>query len=105
MHKTSAFKGYTAYYVTIIPGNEKRFDKVFTPSNNETETKKTENKLIREIDGYSFYALVTGHEHALLDLYRVIPEVLANLVALPEFAKLKNSAPKSLSEEKNFSLF
>lgn len=105
MHKTSAFKGFTAYYVTIIPGNVKRFDKVFTPSNNETETKKTENQLIREIDGYSFYALVTGHEHALLDLYHVIPKVLANLVALPEFEKLKNAAPKSLSEERNFSLF
>ena len=105
MHKTSAFKGYTAYYVTIIPDKVKRFDKVFTPSNNETETKKTENKLIREIDGYSFYALVTGHEHALLELYRVIPQVLPDLIALPEFAKLNNANPQLLSAEENFSLF
>jgi len=105
MHKTSAFKGYTAYYVTIIPDKVKRFDKVFTPSNNETETKKTENKLIREIDGYSFYALVTGQEHALLELYRVIPQVLADLIALPEFAKLNNANPQLLSAEENFSLF
>lgn len=105
MHKTSSFKGYTAYYVTIIPGSVKRFDKVFTPSNNETETKKTENSLIREIDGYSFYALVTGNKDALLELYQAIPNVMSNLIKLPEFAQLKDADPTSLANEKNFSAF
>jgi hypothetical protein len=105
MHKNSVFIGYTAYYVTIIPGNVKRFNKLFTPSNNETETKKTENKLIREIDGYSFYALVTGHEHALLELYKVIPKIIKQLVITPEFKKLKNLNPQTFFQEDNFNAF
>lgn len=105
MHKNSTYKGYTAYYVTIIPGSIKRFDKLFTPSNNETETRKAENKLIREIDGYSFYALVTGQEHALLELYNAIPNVIKKLVATPEFIRLKKLKPQSFFQEENFNAF
>jgi hypothetical protein len=105
MHKNSTYKGYIAYYVTIIPGNAKRFDKLFTPSNNETETKKAENKLIREIDGYSFYALVTGHEHALFELYNAIPNVIETLVATSEFSRLKNLKPNNFFQEENFKAF
>lgn len=102
MHKTSRFKGFTAYYVTIIPGRTKRLNKLFTPSNNETETKSSKNELIREIDGYSFYALVTGHTNALRDLYHAIPQVLTVLITTPEFAKLKSIKPLAYMDEKNF---
>lgn len=105
MHKTSVYRGYSAYYVTIIPSNVKRFNKLFTPSNNETETKKSENKLIREIDGYSFYALVTGNEHALWELYQVIPKVIDFLIEGQEFIKIKNLRPLSYIKESNFNEF
>jgi hypothetical protein len=34
------------------------------------------NQHIREIDGASFYSLVTGDENALEDLFDVLPEVI-----------------------------
>lgn len=105
MHKTSTFKGYTAYYVTIIPGKLKRFNNLFTPSNNETETKKGGNELIREMDGYSFYALVTGRDDALFELYKAIPVVLNMLISRPELKKLGNLKPLSFVNEKNFEAF
>jgi hypothetical protein len=105
MHKTTTYKGYTAYYVTIIPGNDKRFNKPFTPSNNETETRKSSNELIREIDGYSFYALVTGRDDALLELYQVIPTIIERSIVKSQFQKLKDLKPKSYLKEANFTSF
>jgi hypothetical protein len=74
--KTSIYKGYTAYYVAIIPKNGKRYDKLFAPSDKEKEEKCSANEKIREIDGASFYSLVTGSEKALEDLFDVLPEVI-----------------------------
>ena len=76
MHKTSSYRGYLAYYATVIPKNHEKFDKLFTPPDNATATQKPENSLIREIDGYSFYGLVTGNENALKDLYQILPDVI-----------------------------
>ena len=42
----------------------------------EAGNKLTENQSIREIDGRSFYALVTGSPTAFDDLYHVLPDVL-----------------------------
>lgn len=76
MPKTNVYKGYTAYYVTIIPKTGKRYNKEFTPSNNKEGKKCTSNPLIREIDGASFYSLVTGHENALEELFDALPSVI-----------------------------
>ncbi|MES2935368.1 MAG: Eco47II family restriction endonuclease [Pseudomonadota bacterium] len=105
MHKTSTYKGYTGYYVTIIPGSDKRFSKPFTPSNNETETKKSSNELIQEIDGYSFYALVTEKDDALFELYQVLPTVIEHLIKKPQFLKLIDLKPMNYLKEINFTLF
>ncbi|MCK8538313.1 Eco47II family restriction endonuclease [Yersinia ruckeri] len=77
--KTSHYKDFTAYYVTIIPKNNKRFDKPFTPSNKNKGTRCPENPLIRMIDGPSFYTLVTGRQNALQELYHAIPIVAKKL--------------------------
>ena len=74
--KSSMYKGYTAFYVAIIPRNPDRFDRPFTPSNKETGNKCPLNEQIREIDGASFYSLVTGHQDALKDLFTVLPKVI-----------------------------
>lgn len=65
---------YTGYYVQILAKG--RFDRPFAPSDNKKKTKPSPNKFIREIDGQSFYTLVTGSETALEDLYKVLPSVI-----------------------------
>lgn len=76
MPKNSLYKGYTAYYVAIIPKKPKRYNIEFTPSDKEEGEKCPANKNIREIDGASFYDLVSGHENALENLFDVLPEVI-----------------------------
>ena len=74
--KSSIYKGFTAFYVAVIPKNGIRFNKVFTPSDKDKGAKCPLNECIREIDGASFYSLVTGSESALEDLFDVLPLVI-----------------------------
>lgn len=74
------YRGYTGYYVEIIPKSKHLYDNVFTPSDNETHERRPENLHIRVIDGYSFYALVTEFTDGLKMLYRVLPEVIAEII-------------------------
>lgn len=79
MDKFSVYKDYTAYHVTIIQSEPVRSNKEFTPSDKEKGKKCPNNELIRQIDGASFYELATGSPTALEDLYKVIPDVIANI--------------------------
>lgn len=79
MPKGNKYKDYTAYYVEIIPKGKKRYDEEFTPSVRNTGRKCEKNELIRKIDGYSFYALCTGVENALEQLFNVLPNVIENV--------------------------
>jgi hypothetical protein len=74
--KSSIYKGFTAYYVAIIPKKRERYNKPFTPSDKDIGEKCPLNEHIREIDGASFYSLVTDSESALEDLFDVLPEVI-----------------------------
>jgi hypothetical protein len=76
--KNSIHKGYTAYYVAIIPKKGERYNKPFTPSDKDKGEKCPLNENIREIDGASFYSLATGSDSALEDLFDVLPEVIKN---------------------------
>lgn len=78
MPKSSIYKNFTAYYVVILPQKPKRYNIEFTPSDKEIGAKCESNKLIREIDGASFYALVTGHNNALDELFKVLPQVISD---------------------------
>lgn len=71
------YKGYTGYYVTIIPKNRGIFN--FTPSDNRIHQKRPENPYIRAIDGISFYKLLTGDEDAFFKIYTEIPKILNSL--------------------------
>jgi hypothetical protein len=102
LHKTSRYNGFKAYYVTVIPASSKRFKKEFTPSDNETKTVRQGNKQILEIDGYSFYALVTGEENALKQLYQALPAVIKEVLAEPQFQTFPNGQIAALSQEPLF---
>lgn len=89
--KGHKYKGYTGYYVEIIPKSPGRYDKPFTPSDNETAQQRPANELIRQIDGYSFYALATGVPDALQQVFAALPDAIEacspNRVIDREFAK------------------
>lgn len=76
MRKSSIYKDYTAYYVPVIPKNPVRYNKEFTPSDKEKGSKCQLNKNIREIDGASFYSLVTGEPYALENLFDALPNLI-----------------------------
>lgn len=71
---------YKGYYVEVLPENRRIYDKPFTPSDNTTSTRRPKNPNIRIIDGKSFYALASGHAGALKDLYKALPNVLADVM-------------------------
>ena len=75
--KSSIYKGYTSYYVAIIPKRTERYDKPFVPSDKGKGEKCPSNPHIREIDGASFYSLVTCSNSALEDLFTVLPDVIS----------------------------
>jgi len=77
--KGQEYFGYTAYYVEIIPKKPECYDRMFTPSDNTTGTPKPEDPLIRRIDGASFYALATGYNDALHQLFHALPQAFAVL--------------------------
>ncbi len=76
MPKGQIYRGYTAYYVEVIPKTAVRYDTEFTPPDKATGENRAANKRIRQIDGASFYALVTGVHDALPQLFGVLPEVI-----------------------------
>lgn len=76
MTKGHQYKDFTAYYVEILPKSRARYDKAFVPPDNTKGKPRSANPLIRQIDGYSFYALATGVPDALEQLFTVLPDVV-----------------------------
>lgn len=76
----SPYKGFTGYYVEVIPKNKGTYDKEFTPSDNVTHARRPKNKKIRVIDGKSFYTMVTGDKDALKKLYNILPKVIGYIL-------------------------
>jgi hypothetical protein len=79
MPNGQTYKGYTAYYVEIVPKKPERYNKPFTPSDKKTSTKCSANEKIRRIDGASFYTLVTGVDDALNQVFKAIPKVIKDV--------------------------
>lgn len=94
-----AYKGYAGYYVEIIPKTKRPYNKPFTPSDNDTKTRRPIDERIRVIDGRSFYALVTGKTDALAQLYLVLPEVIADLLHIDAALITYNSTFRELFEK------
>lgn len=76
------YKGFTGYYVEVIPKGRKPCDKPFTPSDNVTKKRRPIDEKIRVIDGKSFYALASGHKDALKMLYTVLPVLIADILGI-----------------------
>jgi Eco47II restriction endonuclease len=79
--KHSKYKGFTAYYVEIIPKKPTRCNEEFTPSDKAVGNRCPKNPLIRKIDGASFYDLVTGQDNALQQLFDILPDVIEEVCA------------------------
>lgn len=90
------YKGYTAYYVEIIPKNKKSYNIPFTPSDNITHSKRPLNESIRVIDGKSFYHLATGDEKALEKIYTALPYIICNILGKPKLKLVKDKSFKDL---------
>ncbi len=90
------YKGYTGYYVEIIPKSKHAYDKPFTPSDNVAKKRRPKNDYIRKIDGRSFYALVTNQEDALDQLYQVLPTVIADVLGNTASIVINDSLYESL---------
>lgn len=103
MPKASKYRNYTAYFVNIIPKSPERFNGTFEPSDKDKGAKCPRNEQIRVIDGASFYALVTGEENAIKDLYNALPVVIEDIFKTdynqPEF-----TIPDQQAFEKYFDL-
>jgi hypothetical protein len=76
MPKGQQYRGFTAYYVEVIPKSAERYDRVFTPPDKATGERRAASERIRQIDGASFYALATGVDDALPQLFQVLPDVI-----------------------------
>ena len=95
-----------AYYVEVLPRNGKTYNEPFTPPDNVLKTRRPLNERIRRIDGMSFYTLASGSTETLLEIYKLIPELIAeilyesyaitinpkNSISLPEFNIIFNSS-------------
>ncbi|MEK7594604.1 MAG: Eco47II family restriction endonuclease [Patescibacteria group bacterium] len=89
------YKGYTSYYVEVIPGSKKPYDKPFVPSDNKTSERRPSNEKIRVIDGRSFYALASGTPNALELLYKALPVIIVEAMGMPD----RRQEPDPLFEE------
>lgn len=74
------YKGFTAYYVEIIPPKKGAYNKPFTPSDNKSKKRRPVNENIRVIDGKSFYAIATGDDDGLRKVYEVLPRVISDII-------------------------
>ncbi|EKO3781535.1 Eco47II family restriction endonuclease [Vibrio metschnikovii] len=72
--------GYTGYYVEVLPKGQKVYNKSFTPSDNKTQQNRAANIAIRQIDGRSFYSLLTGCDDAIDELYKELPGIVAEIL-------------------------
>lgn len=79
MRKGHIYKGYTVYYIEIIPKKRDRYNIEFTPSDSRTGVTCPANPLIRQIDGYSFYTLATGVDNALEQLFEAVLKIIKKL--------------------------
>lgn len=68
-------KDFTAYVVKIVPKSPDRFNRPWTHSAKLAALREN----IREIDGYSFYAMTTGDPDALSKIYEKLRRTLGEL--------------------------
>ncbi|MEM6525461.1 MAG: Eco47II family restriction endonuclease [Bacteroidota bacterium] len=80
--KASQYKGYTSYFVNVIPKKRYIFNTTFEPSDKDKGMKCPKNELIRITDGATFYSMVTGVDNALEELFDCLPQVIEKNVGI-----------------------
>lgn len=75
-------KGYTAYVVDVVPKSPRPYLQPFVPSERGVR-RQTRDNLLR-IDGRSFYALASGQNDAIDQLYKVLPKVLEDILDIDD---------------------
>lgn len=96
------FKGYKGYYVAIL--SKTKINAPFTPSDNETGTRRPMNPNIREVDGATFYDIATGEKDSLKNLYNVLPQILSNILGNKEILKYSEDPIFKLLSENSLDL-
>lgn len=95
--KHSAFYGYKAYCVNIVPKRLKTTGPLigivpFQVKDNSSSTPTLKAPNVFLIDGHTFYKEATGSPTALHDLLFVLPQVIQNLKQSKKKARLDKSA-------------
>lgn len=72
---TNIKQGYKAYYITILRAGFKKINTPFTPSDNTSDTNKSNPNIIH-MDGESFYELITGDKMGLSRAFDTLKDVL-----------------------------
>ncbi len=83
------YHGYTGYCVEVLPKSRKTYNQPFTPPDNRTKQPVRSREDIRVIDGRSFYALLTGCDDTIDELYQALP-ILVSVIIEEEFQKKLN---------------
>ena len=84
MMKGHQYKDFTAYYVEIVPKTAQRYNICFTPPDKSKGNKSSPNEKVRQIDGASFYSLVTGIDNALEQIFLALPQVIKDCTTIPK---------------------
>lgn len=74
--------GFTAYVVDVVPKSPRPYSIPFTPSERGVR-RPTRDNLLR-VDGRSFYALATGYDDAIDQLYTVLPKILSDIIGVDD---------------------
>lgn len=98
-HLRFSHKDHTAYLVDIVPKTPKPYDKEWSPNQGITLLRED----IRRIDGRSFYALATGRENALNELYNALPLVIEQILGA-KARKVDNTKEFAALFERAYSL-
>ncbi len=93
------YHNFTAYYVKIIPKNKESYDKLFTPSDKGTATRRPANEKIRQISGQAFYDLATGTAGALSMLFNILPDVISEVSGLKALDERQKATFRSLFDK------
>ncbi len=75
-------EGYVGYVVEVVPKSPKSYCAPFTTS--ERGIKRQTRDDLQRIDGKSFYALATGVDDAIDQLYSVLPSVISDITGVSD---------------------
>ena len=95
-------KGFKGYYVAIL--SKAKINAPFTPSDNETSSRRPIDENIVEVDGATFYDIATGEKDSLKKLYQTLPYILSNILNNKDIEKYLREPIFNILSEKSLDL-